>query len=190
MYIGEIFAILSMSTLALFMPCQMPLVFGRLLLSPNECLSPMQVGNLTYRIAFAVAEMWHFTDVILIGLFYGLYSNVNQIAVFWLRVRPLISSSGFGLLARKEYKKLAIWNKILNSSIKDRQMAVLICIIPMLQVLGASGFIQFHDKLPLIPILFLVFATLLVMILGFIILSVSAGCRESSANRFSNRNCR
>lgn len=131
--------------LSLIGPCQMPLVLGRLFLSEKECAAPLSFSSFVVRTVISVGEFAvHFNEIIGCA-FYGIFAIFMQIVMFWAQFK--ISHKQISSTDITQYRRLQIWEKLLNSFIKGRLMAHLMVGVSGIQIVIMIALIHRRNEM-------------------------------------------
>lgn len=147
-------------------------------------MDPLDDKNIALRLSVALVEMLLFSVMLLSGFIYGIYGLFSQIAVLWLKSREVFNNYNKARVEDadplRRYKELLVWEKLMNACISGRMMAVVMAVIPVVQVLSSCGLILVHSNVSLVQNAFLLFIMIeAIVFVVFLLTAAGVGYKKS-----------
>lgn len=138
--------ILFPTILAIKEPCKLPLVIGRVLLGEQGCNS---VGgrSLSIRIIVTAAEFLVYANAAFGGIFYVLFCLFLQVIVLYVEMAQTFSLNITKQGMLQKYRKLQVWERIVNNTIRLRLMGEPMLFLSALHVVLTTSIVLFHEEM-------------------------------------------
>lgn len=124
------------------------------------------------------------------GIYYIAIILLSGVIFLWIECQTFIRRFRTGLVDQLEYRKVQIFEKILNACTRDRIFLKAAILMPSLQIFLSFAVIKMYQSSQVVGVITAIFLTVYLFVLAFTLQSFSAAAKANSSSHSWINSCK